>query len=789
MFLLLLAMVAVVQACTPTTRSGYTCETSIPVGTIYYKVEGDVAKFALLTNTGGYAALGFNSASAMVGTSAVIGSTSLSPATYVISGKSESGVVQSTLSWLQSSSVTSENGGTLLEFSRSMTGLSTTSSTILVFAVHSSSGSLRYHSNKGVTSVTLSEQTPQPTPTPTQATPQPTQATPQPTQATPQPTQATPQPQATPPPTPPQTPPPTPQPTQATPTPTQTPSPTPEPTIEVVELPPPTPSLTCDLPTSPDHRCSYRPSDAVLISWTSPTASGLFTVIITLETTSGKGWIGVGFGDSMMGSTHTLVGSTVTGTATTTTYKIESRDPSTFEVLEPANNADVTVVGTVISLSFETTGVTNINWAGVPDVDDFSYHMSSRGLFVINPEAIPSVIDPTVPPGPAPESNGCNELIGTHVGCKKEVSYGVSLFWETKSEQEIEAGGLLTVALQLDTSITGWMGIFFAQSKGSMTPAIGTLCCDGGQTMSPSVYSLQSKSPSGVVPSSFGSSPDPASYTLVGGIRTLILSVRLDDDSVPVSGSTILINYAYHNADGNFPVTSHHSDRGQLVIDLQSGSVTVLNSSDEDKVKLHGLLMIILWGFIVPLAILLKRFATKKVPIGTKQYPIGFLLHALLLSAVGIATIAAVIKASTEFDSGVEKGHDVLGYVIATNACLQIIMGFLRPDNGAKGRNIFNFVHQILGRSTWILSIAQIFIGVDNFDRLYAHGDTTRTAAIIAAVFGGIAFMAVLVHRLVTTKPDQLSAGPGKGGNTTVPVTVGDASEQPVEEEMVPNNK
>ena len=212
-----------------------------------------------------------------------------------------------------------------------------------------------------------------------------------------------------------------------------------------------------------------------------------------------------------------------------------------------------------------------------------------------------------------------------------------------------------------------------------------------------------------------------------------------------------------------------------LYLTFKTGVSSVLDSSDKNKAKQHGLFMISIWGFVVPIAIVAKRFISTTVSIGKGKYPIGFLIHAVLLTVSGAATIASVILASMDFDSGVKKGHKVIGYIIAANGCLQILMGIFRPGRDAPGRQVFNIIHQNLGRVTWILSIAQIFIGVNNYDRIYGEPDTPFSMAIAGSIFGGISFMVVLAHRLFVDdkKPEQLAS---------TPIAVRRSEETPAEE-------
>lgn len=174
---------------------------------------------------------------------------------------------------------------------------------------------------------------------------------------------------------------------------------------------------------------------------------------------------------------------------------------------------------------------------------------------------------------------------------------------------------------------------------------------------------------------------------------------------------------------------------------------------------IHGLLMVIAWGFLAPFGSLLPRM---KWLLPKGQW---FKLHwkvqglAILLSTIGLIVVIPSVEPGYHF-SGTHKS---IGLVVSILALVQPAIAYFRPDKPNPGeaatfiRNLWRFKHAVLGCTLLGLTLWQVLTGVT-----YTYGlDYLVTLYILllagALLLGGIGIMM------------GLNKGDPKGARVTVP--------------------
>ena len=517
------------------------------------------------------------------------------------------------------------------------------------------------------------------------------------------------------------------------------------------------------------------------------------TVKLAMEA-SVAGYVSLGVGNSMTTS-QMILGYVSSGTATLkaiTTSGLSYRAvlAGTVEVTSTtyASDASVTESGgkTVIHFTYTLaaggkiadTAAANFTW-GVSQNDAIGRH-TSRGSFTLNldesvattsspPTSAPDTPEPgstatPAPDTPAPLTNApstsapatetppsCTASTlslpngeGTYQ-CVSQLDSAVSLHWSVLSGSRKYA---------LRGTAAGYLAMGFPDTPGSMGPGPALIATGG----SVAKYAISSgKTTSAVQQSStvLTQVTDLTTSTVGGNTVMHWTETTTTTSRTGVVLSDVLsFNYAYHTSSTSLTT---HSVRASVEVDLLEGSNTdTTSSSKEDKVQAHAVIQTIVWAFLVPLAVLIKRFGGKSVKVG--GFPVPFIVHAVLMLISVILTICMVSLGLAEFDNGTEKAHKETGIVVMCTAIVQVLMQGGKPADDSPHRPIFYGVHAGLGLITMIIAYATLFTGAENYERLYG-GDFADIRIVIYVSIGIFALFAILltVHQL-TTKTEEKEA-------------------------------
>ncbi|PON32654.1 Cytochrome b561 and DOMON domain-containing protein [Parasponia andersonii] len=124
-------------------------------------------------------------------------------------------------------------------------------------------------------------------------------------------------------------------------------------------------------------------------------------------------------------------------------------------------------------------------------------------------------------------------------------------------------------------------------------------------------------------------------------------------------------------------------------------------------ITVHGLLLWISMGFLMPAGILFIRMSGREEGGSTKA-KVFFYLHML---SILLATAGAVMSLRN-FENSFNNNHQRIGLVLYSAIWIQAMIGFFRPHRGKKGRKVWYLVHWILGTLTSLVGIINIYTGL-----------------------------------------------------------------------------
>lgn len=184
--------------------------------------------------------------------------------------------------------------------------------------------------------------------------------------------------------------------------------------------------------------------------------------------------------------------------------------------------------------------------------------------------------------------------------------------------------------------------------------------------------------------------------------------------------------------------------------DLLSGESKSSASGDSrvTRKNIHGILNAISWGFLFPVGIIIARYMrTFKC-----ADPAWFYLHiSCQCSAyvIGVAGWATGLKLGSESKGITYDVHRNIGIALFCLATLQVFALLLRPKKDHKYRFYWNIYHHGVGFTMLILSLVNVFKGLDILD----PATKWRSAYIgILVVLGVIALLLEVVTWIVVLK-------------------------------------
>ncbi|XP_019058011.1 PREDICTED: cytochrome b561 domain-containing protein At4g18260 [Tarenaya hassleriana] len=148
------------------------------------------------------------------------------------------------------------------------------------------------------------------------------------------------------------------------------------------------------------------------------------------------------------------------------------------------------------------------------------------------------------------------------------------------------------------------------------------------------------------------------------------------------------------------------------------------------NIKIHGLLLWVSMGFLMPLGVLSIRMANKFNDSGRKV-KVFFCLHAISqVLAVLLATAGAIMSLRT-LENSFDNTHQRLGLALYAAMWLQFLTGVFKPSIGSRRRIKWYILHWMMGTIVSVGGIVNMYTGI----RAYKHKTSSRDSSIWALLF------------------------------------------------------
>ncbi|MBA0839696.1 hypothetical protein Goarm_005399 [Gossypium armourianum] len=168
---------------------------------------------------------------------------------------------------------------------------------------------------------------------------------------------------------------------------------------------------------------------------------------------------------------------------------------------------------------------------------------------------------------------------------------------------------------------------------------------------------------------------------------------------------------------GNTPqmhATSGPNVQSMGTLNLLSGQAGTIGgrTSTQRKQDIHGVLNAVSWGILMPLGAIIARY----LKVFKSADPAWFYLHAscqFSAYVVGVAGWSTGLKLGSE-SSGIQyDAHRTIGIILFCLGTLQVFALLVRPKPDHKYRVYWNIYHHLVGYTVVILSVINIFKGLD----------------------------------------------------------------------------
>ncbi|KAK9815929.1 hypothetical protein WJX72_012106 [[Myrmecia] bisecta] len=330
---------------------------------------------------------------------------------------------------------------------------------------------------------------------------------------------------------------------------------------------------------------------------------------------------------------------------------------------------------------------------------------------------------------------------------------GARLLWTVEPDPS-STGSILNGALDVQT--TGWHGFGFPQTPDVMVGGkvlIVKACatCPSGASVAP--YSLKDYSSQAVEQDANALSvvTSSAAKTTDGRLQatfSLKMTQSIEQLSTPLP---------FISAVG--PLSTEERCQEHAASAKVSGSINFgtgvsnVEVTSDNKPKIHGWLMVVSWGFLIPVGVLIARYMRSVDPW-------WFHLHrAIQLTAflVGIAGLGVGIKMGKKTGTDVELAHRCIGFIVNGLGLLQVLAIIVRPAKEAGYRRYWNWYHWWVGRAAVALAITNVYLGLKTVDE--------RTGLFVAysMVIGVVLLTAAVLEVVIKWRPWSKRLGSDEG--------------------------
>ncbi|KAF8043012.1 hypothetical protein BT93_A1373 [Corymbia citriodora subsp. variegata] len=248
------------------------------------------------------------------------------------------------------------------------------------------------------------------------------------------------------------------------------------------------------------------------------------------------------------------------------------------------------------------------------------------------------------------------------------------------------------------------------------------------------------------------------------------ISAALDGDQMTIfatlqlSSGTTTVNQVWQvgpveNGSPGTHATSGANVQSVGTLDLLSGTTVGSGGSASPRQRrrnVHGVLNAVSWGTLMPMGALIARY----LKVFQSADPAWFYLHVSCQAsayAVGVAGWATGLKLKSESSVNYNV-HGNIGLALFILGTLQGFALLLRPKKDHKYRIYWNIYHYAVGYTVIVLSIVNVFKGLEILDPEQKW--RTTYIAIVASLGAGAAVLEATTWYIVIKRKDTASSAP-----------------------------
>lgn len=145
--------------------------------------------------------------------------------------------------------------------------------------------------------------------------------------------------------------------------------------------------------------------------------------------------------------------------------------------------------------------------------------------------------------------------------------------------------------------------------------------------------------------------------------------------------------------------------------------------------KLHGILMVVAWLYLTPLAVYIARYGKDFF----ERPSFWFLMHKWGSILSGVVVIVSVVLAFVALQTFEFELHQIIGIVVLLLLLFHVVLAFFRPAPDTSYRRAWEIIHRITAFLLFLGSLTNI---VDGLYMLDAHSASYVVISLQLLVFG-----------------------------------------------------
>ncbi|KAG0613403.1 hypothetical protein M758_6G100100 [Ceratodon purpureus] len=150
-------------------------------------------------------------------------------------------------------------------------------------------------------------------------------------------------------------------------------------------------------------------------------------------------------------------------------------------------------------------------------------------------------------------------------------------------------------------------------------------------------------------------------------------------------------------------------------------------------IKVHGWLMWLGMGLLMPVAIVMVRFSQQARARGDLKTVRTLVYAHIFIQVIAVlAVICSAVVAIMKFDNNFHYTHERLGLALWILVWLAPLVGFIRPDHGMKSRPAWYAAHWLFGTAGVLLGFYNIYTGLHAYELM--SGKSLRTLNILFSI-------------------------------------------------------